>query len=93
MGKDETESRQRCIKDGVQRTLWGGLGVRGQGWGTQVEKGAVGTEALSLSQIRRVPVSEDPHSLGCYNPVMEDAISYATLRFPVGETNTPRTRY
>ncbi|XP_005616771.3 B-cell receptor CD22 isoform X4 [Canis lupus baileyi] len=43
-------------------------------------------------KIRRVPVSEDPHSLGCYNPVMEDAISYATLRFPVGETNTPRTR-
>ncbi|XP_040488672.1 B-cell receptor CD22 isoform X2 [Ursus maritimus] len=41
-------------------------------------------------KVRRAPLSEDPHSLGCYNPVMEDAISYATLRFPVGETDTPR---
>ncbi|XP_004417154.1 PREDICTED: B-cell receptor CD22 isoform X3 [Odobenus rosmarus divergens] len=42
-------------------------------------------------KVRRAPLSEDPHSLGCYNPVMEDAISYATLRFPFGETDTPRT--
>ncbi|XP_027979355.1 B-cell receptor CD22 isoform X10 [Eumetopias jubatus] len=41
-------------------------------------------------KVRRAPLSEDPHSLGCYNPVMEDAISYATLRFPFGETDTPR---
>ncbi|XP_011225368.1 B-cell receptor CD22 isoform X2 [Ailuropoda melanoleuca] len=41
-------------------------------------------------KVRRAPLSEDPHSLGCYNPVMEDAISYATLRFPLGETDTPR---
>nr|XP_035964438.1 B-cell receptor CD22 isoform X2 [Halichoerus grypus] len=42
-------------------------------------------------KVRRAPLSEYPHSLGCYNPVMEDAISYATLRFPFGETDTPRT--
>ncbi|XP_005596211.3 B-cell receptor CD22 isoform X1 [Equus caballus] len=42
-------------------------------------------------KIRRAPLSEGPHSLGCYNPVMEDAISYAALRFPVGETDTQRT--
>uniref|UniRef100_A0A2K6P1I1 B-cell receptor CD22 n=1 Tax=Rhinopithecus roxellana TaxID=61622 RepID=A0A2K6P1I1_RHIRO len=40
-------------------------------------------------KVRRTPLSEGPHSLGCYNPMMEDGISYATLRFP--ETNTPRT--
>uniref|UniRef100_A0A2K5ZM43 B-cell receptor CD22 n=1 Tax=Mandrillus leucophaeus TaxID=9568 RepID=A0A2K5ZM43_MANLE len=39
--------------------------------------------------VRRTPLSEGPHSLGCYNPMMEDGISYATLHFP--ETNTPRT--
>ncbi|XP_064436481.1 B-cell receptor CD22 isoform X3 [Mirounga angustirostris] len=42
-------------------------------------------------KVRRAPLSEYPHSLGCYNPVMEEAISYATLRFPFGETDTPRT--
>ncbi|XP_058562619.1 B-cell receptor CD22 isoform X4 [Neofelis nebulosa] len=42
-------------------------------------------------KVRRAPLSEDPHSLGCYNPVMEDAISYATLRFPVGDADTPIT--
>ncbi|XP_046537072.1 B-cell receptor CD22 isoform X3 [Equus quagga] len=42
-------------------------------------------------KIRRAPLSEGPHSLGCFNPVMEDAISYAALRFPVGETDTQRT--
>ncbi|KAM8774267.1 B-cell receptor CD22 isoform 2-T3 [Rhynchonycteris naso] len=42
-------------------------------------------------KMRRAPLSERPHSLGCYNPVMEDTINYATLRFPVGETDTPRT--
>ncbi|XP_008050127.1 B-cell receptor CD22 isoform X2 [Carlito syrichta] len=41
------------------------------------------------NKVRRAPLSEGPHSLGCYNPVMEDAISYAALRFP--ETDTPRT--
>ncbi|PNJ11091.1 CD22 isoform 13 [Pongo abelii] len=40
-------------------------------------------------KVRRAPLSEGPHSLGCYNPMMEDGISYATLRFP--ETNIPRT--
>ncbi|XP_010346220.2 B-cell receptor CD22 isoform X6 [Saimiri boliviensis] len=40
-------------------------------------------------KVRRAPLSEGPHSLGCYNPMMEDVISYATLQFP--ETNTPRT--
>ncbi|XP_011803343.1 PREDICTED: B-cell receptor CD22 isoform X6 [Colobus angolensis palliatus] len=40
-------------------------------------------------KVRRTPLSEGPHSLGCYNPMIEDGISYATLRFP--ETNTPRT--
>ncbi|XP_023052737.1 B-cell receptor CD22 isoform X3 [Piliocolobus tephrosceles] len=40
-------------------------------------------------KVRRTPLSEGPHSLGCYNPMMEDGISYATLHFP--ETNTPRT--
>ncbi|XP_014392065.1 PREDICTED: B-cell receptor CD22 isoform X1 [Myotis brandtii] len=42
------------------------------------------------NKIRRAPLPEGPQSLGCYNPVMEDSISYATLRFPVGETDTPR---
>ncbi|XP_037585760.1 B-cell receptor CD22 isoform X4 [Cebus imitator] len=40
-------------------------------------------------KVRRVPLSEGPHSLGCYNPMMEDVISYATLQFP--EMDTPRT--
>uniref|UniRef100_A0A8C0DGF1 B-cell receptor CD22 n=1 Tax=Balaenoptera musculus TaxID=9771 RepID=A0A8C0DGF1_BALMU len=39
---------------------------------------------------RRIPQAEGPHSLGCYNPVMEDAVSYAALRFPRGETDAPR---
>ncbi|XP_059940794.1 B-cell receptor CD22 isoform X2 [Mesoplodon densirostris] len=38
---------------------------------------------------RRIPQAEGPHSLGCYNPVMEDAVSYAALRFPLGETDAP----
>ncbi|XP_026900492.1 B-cell receptor CD22 isoform X4 [Acinonyx jubatus] len=42
-------------------------------------------------KVRRAPLSEDPHSLGCYNPVMEDAISYATLRFPVSDADAPIT--
>ncbi|XP_037373777.1 B-cell receptor CD22 [Talpa occidentalis] len=33
-------------------------------------------------KVRRTPCDEGRHSLGCYNPVMEDAISYAMLRFP-----------
>ncbi|XP_049757040.1 B-cell receptor CD22 isoform X1 [Elephas maximus indicus] len=40
-------------------------------------------------KIRRAGLSEGPHSLGCYNPAMEDGISYAALRFPFGETDTP----
>uniref|UniRef100_A0A4W2E3W7 B-cell receptor CD22 n=1 Tax=Bos indicus x Bos taurus TaxID=30522 RepID=A0A4W2E3W7_BOBOX len=39
---------------------------------------------------RRTPQAERPASLGCYNPVMEDAVSYATLSFPLGETDTRR---
>ncbi|XP_032698103.1 B-cell receptor CD22 isoform X2 [Lontra canadensis] len=42
-------------------------------------------------KVRRAPLSEEPHPLGCYNPVMEDAISYAALRFPVSDNDTPRT--
>ncbi|XP_015975162.2 B-cell receptor CD22 isoform X3 [Rousettus aegyptiacus] len=41
-------------------------------------------------KIRRAPLSEGPHSMGCYNPVMEDSISYAVLHFPVDENDTPR---
>ncbi|XP_036895543.1 B-cell receptor CD22 isoform X5 [Sturnira hondurensis] len=41
-------------------------------------------------KVRRAPHSEGPHSLGCYNPAMEEPISYATLRFPMAETDTPR---
>lgn len=41
-------------------------------------------------KVRRTPLSEGPHSLGCYNPMMEDGVSYAVLRFP--ETDTARTR-
>ncbi|XP_004388249.1 B-cell receptor CD22 isoform X1 [Trichechus manatus latirostris] len=40
-------------------------------------------------KVRRVCLSEGPHSQGCYNPAMEDGISYAALRFPVGETDIP----
>lgn len=50
-------------------------------------------EPLSLSQVRRPPLSEGLHSQGCYNPVIEDAVSYAVLNFPVGETARPRTGY
>ncbi|XP_040832363.1 B-cell receptor CD22 isoform X1 [Ochotona curzoniae] len=38
-------------------------------------------------KVRRPPLPEGPHSLGCYNPVMEDGISYATLRFPEVDTS------
>ncbi|XP_054444833.1 B-cell receptor CD22 [Pteronotus mesoamericanus] len=41
-------------------------------------------------KVRRAPPSEGPHSLGCYNPGMEDAISYATLHFPLAEADTSR---
>lgn len=41
-------------------------------------------------KVRRVPPAEGSHALGCYNPVIEDTISYAALRFPVGETDMPR---
>ncbi|XP_038195915.1 B-cell receptor CD22 [Arvicola amphibius] len=37
---------------------------------------------------RRTPLSEGPQSQGCHNPMMDDSVSYAILRFP--ETNTPR---
>uniref|UniRef100_A0A8C2LKR7 B-cell receptor CD22 n=1 Tax=Cricetulus griseus TaxID=10029 RepID=A0A8C2LKR7_CRIGR len=37
---------------------------------------------------RRTPLSEDPQPQGCHNPVMDDGVSYAVLRFP--ETDTPR---
>ncbi|XP_057568593.1 B-cell receptor CD22 [Hippopotamus amphibius kiboko] len=42
------------------------------------------------AKARRTPQAEGPHSLGCYNPAMEDAVSYAALRFPLGEMNAPR---
>lgn len=87
----EVKGRQR--EGGIQSIVRGRSGVRGQGRGTRVEKGVAKAEALSLSQVRRAPLSEEPHSLGCYNPVMEDAVSYAALRFPVGDNDTPRTGY
>lgn len=71
----------------------GRCGGQRSGEGVLVENGAVKAETPSLSQVRRAPLSEDPHSLGCYNPVMEDAISYATLRFPVGDADAPITGY
>ncbi|XP_012507007.1 PREDICTED: B-cell receptor CD22 isoform X4 [Propithecus coquereli] len=40
-------------------------------------------------KMRRTPLSEGSHAMGCCNPVMEDGISYAALRFP--ETDTPGT--
>ncbi|XP_003796144.1 B-cell receptor CD22 isoform X2 [Otolemur garnettii] len=40
-------------------------------------------------KVRRAPVSEGRHVVGCCNPVMEDGVSYATLRFP--ETDTTGT--
>lgn len=63
------------------------------GKGTMVGEGGVRAETLSLMQIRRAPLPEGLQSQGCYNPVMEDSISYATLRFPAGETDTPRIGY
>ncbi|XP_058530610.1 B-cell receptor CD22 isoform X2 [Ochotona princeps] len=39
-------------------------------------------------KVRRPPLPEGSHSLGCYNPVMEDGISYATLRFPEVDTSS-----
>ncbi|KAM6223702.1 B-cell receptor CD22 [Rhynchocyon petersi] len=42
-------------------------------------------------KVRRAHLSDGSHSLGCYNPAMEDSISYAALRFPVGEPDTSST--
>ncbi|XP_076988242.1 B-cell receptor CD22 isoform X2 [Tamandua tetradactyla] len=42
-------------------------------------------------KIRRTPLSEGSHALGCYNPVMEDGISYAVLSFPISSTDTGGT--
>ncbi|XP_049642531.1 B-cell receptor CD22 [Suncus etruscus] len=39
------------------------------------------------TKVRGTPLAEGPPSLGCYNPVMEEATSYAVLNFP----DTPRT--
>uniref|UniRef100_A0A8C3W680 B-cell receptor CD22 n=1 Tax=Catagonus wagneri TaxID=51154 RepID=A0A8C3W680_9CETA len=39
---------------------------------------------------RRTPQAEGPHSMGCYNPVMEDTVSYAALSFPLSEINRQR---
>ncbi|XP_037675097.1 B-cell receptor CD22 isoform X1 [Choloepus didactylus] len=39
-------------------------------------------------KIRRTPLTDGPHALGCHNPVMEDGVSYAVLNFPVGSTDT-----
>ncbi|XP_060222665.1 B-cell receptor CD22 isoform X1 [Meriones unguiculatus] len=36
---------------------------------------------------RRTPLSEGPQPQGCYNPAMDETVSYAILRFP--ETDTP----
>nr|XP_012630498.1 B-cell receptor CD22 [Microcebus murinus]XP_012630499.1 B-cell receptor CD22 [Microcebus murinus] len=38
-------------------------------------------------KMRRAPLSEGPHAMGCCNPVMDEAVSYAALRFP--ETDAP----
>uniref|UniRef100_A0A2K6GDC6 B-cell receptor CD22 n=1 Tax=Propithecus coquereli TaxID=379532 RepID=A0A2K6GDC6_PROCO len=46
-------------------------------------------ENSSGQSMRRTPLSEGSHAMGCCNPVMEDGISYAALRFP--ETDTPGT--
>ena len=64
-----------------------------RGGGARAGRGVVRAETLSSSQARRIPQAEGPHSLGCYNPVMEDAVSYAALRFPLGETDAPRPGY
>ncbi|XP_053461851.1 B-cell receptor CD22 isoform X4 [Nycticebus coucang] len=40
-------------------------------------------------KVRRAPLSEGHHVMGCCNPVMEDSVNYATLRFP--ETDTTAT--
>ncbi|CAO2625872.1 B-cell receptor CD22 [Lemmus lemmus] len=40
---------------------------------------------------RRTPLSEGPQSQGCHNPMMDDSVSYAILRFP--ETDAPRAGY
>ncbi|XP_040591448.1 B-cell receptor CD22 isoform X1 [Mesocricetus auratus] len=39
-------------------------------------------------KVRRTPLSEDPQPQGCHNPMMDDSVSYAILRFP--ETDAPR---
>lgn len=36
---------------------------------------------------RRTPLSEGPQPQGCYNPAMDETVSYAILRFP--ETDMP----
>lgn len=47
---------------------------------------------------RRTPLSEGPQSQGCYNPAMDDTVSYAILRFPesdthnAGDAGTPATQ-
>ncbi|XP_058135224.1 B-cell receptor CD22 isoform X4 [Dasypus novemcinctus] len=42
-------------------------------------------------KVRRTPLSEGPHALGCYNPGMEEGISYAALNLPVGSPDTAGT--
>ncbi|XP_034373359.1 B-cell receptor CD22 isoform X2 [Arvicanthis niloticus] len=37
---------------------------------------------------RRTPLSEGPQSQGCYNPAMDDTVSYAILNFPESETHS-----
>lgn len=49
------------------------------------------TAATCVFQARRTPLSEGPQSQGCHNPMMDDSVSYAILRFP--ETGAPRAGY
>uniref|UniRef100_A0A8C9B1Y1 B-cell receptor CD22 n=1 Tax=Prolemur simus TaxID=1328070 RepID=A0A8C9B1Y1_PROSS len=54
-----------------------------------LQENSSGQSFFVRNKMRRAPLSEGSHAMGCCNPVMEDGISYAALRFP--ETDTPGT--
>uniref|UniRef100_A0A8C0WAF3 B-cell receptor CD22 n=1 Tax=Castor canadensis TaxID=51338 RepID=A0A8C0WAF3_CASCN len=73
-------------------TIWG-VKLRRKWKRTQSQQGLQENSSgqsffVSNKKVRRTPLSEGPRSLGCHNPLMDDGVSYAALRF--SETDAPR---
>ncbi|XP_073913143.1 B-cell receptor CD22 isoform X5 [Castor canadensis] len=73
-------------------TIWG-VKLRRKWKRTQSQQGLQENSSgqsffVSNKKVRRIPLSEGPRSLGCHNPLMDDGVSYAALRF--SETDAPR---